>query len=110
MLEVTGIEARGHVLDPRSQSALWRFGRGMFGHTVDFAVVFTAQDEDPRSRVDARLEYPGKDGARDEVTSSAMIAVGRLNFSFVFEAYGDLKLSLAYRGETFFEDTIPLQE
>ena len=82
----------------------------MFGHTVDFVVVFTAQGEDSRSRVDAKLEYPGKDGGREEVTSSAMIAVGRLNFSFVFEAYGDLKLSVAYGGEPFFEETIPLEE
>ena len=82
----------------------------MFGHTVDFAVVFTSEDEDPRSRVDARLEYPGVDGTRGEVTSSVMIAVGRVNFSFVFEAYGELNLSLSHRGETFFEDTIPLQE
>ena len=38
-----------------------------------------------------------------------MVAVGRVNFSFVFEEFGDLRLSLSKEGETFFEDTIPIQ-
>ena len=108
-LEVTSIEARGHVLDPRVQSAVWRFGPNMLGHSVDFTIVFEATDEDSRSRVEAKIEYPQKDGGRGEATSSAMIATGRVAFSFVYEAPGDLTITLAYRGETFFEDTIPLQ-
>jgi hypothetical protein len=81
----------------------------MIGHAVDFTVLFEATDEDSRSRVEARLEYPQKDGSVGEVSSSAMIATGRVAFSFVYEAPGDLKISLAYRGNVFFEDTIPLQ-
>jgi hypothetical protein len=38
-----------------------------------------------------------------------MIAVGRVGFSFVFEEFGDLQLSLSKDGEVFFEDTIPIQ-
>ena len=106
---MTGIEARGHVLDPRVQSAVWRFGPNMIGHTVEFQVIFTAEDEDTRSRVEARLEYPDKAGGRGEIVSSAMIATGRVAFTFVYEAPGDLTITLSYKGETFFEDTIPLQ-
>ncbi len=108
-LEVTGIEARGHVLDPRVQAAVWRFGPNMIGHTIEFTVIFEYTDEDSRSRVEARLETPQKDGSKGEVVSSAMIATGRVNFSFVFEAPGDLLVTLSYRGEKFFEDAIPLQ-
>jgi hypothetical protein len=81
----------------------------MVGHTVDFQVTFEAGEEDSRSRVEARLEYPQKDGGRGEIVSSAMIATGRVGFSFVYEAPGDLTITLSYRGETFFEETIPLQ-
>jgi hypothetical protein len=109
MLEVTGIETRGHILDPRSQSAVWRFGPNMVGHTVEFQVVFRSEGEDTRSRVQGMLEFPQKDGGGGVVTSSAMVAVGRVNFSFVFEEFGDLHLSLSKEGETFFEDTIPIQ-
>lgn len=108
-LEVTGIEARGHVLDPRVQSAVWRFGSSMVGHTIEFQVIFEASDEDSRSRIDALLTVPQKDGSTGEVQSSAMIATGRVAFSFVFEVPGELRVVLSYRGETFFEDTIPLQ-
>lgn len=108
-LEVTGIEARGHTLDPRSQSAVWRFGPNMLGHTVDFSVLFRAEDEDTRSRIEARLEYPQKDGTRAVATSSAMIAVGRVALSFVFEEFGNLQISLSKDGHVFFEDTIPIQ-
>lgn len=108
-LEVTGIEARGHVMDPRTQSAVWRFGPAMVGHTVEFQVVFDAGDEDPRSRIEARLEYPQRDGRRGEIVSSAMIATGRASFSFVYEAPGDLIITLSYQGEPFFEEVIPLQ-
>ena len=82
----------------------------MIGHTVDFQVHFTGQGEDTRSRIDGKLEYPQKDGTWGEMTSSAMVATGRVNFSFVFEAYGDLRITLSRRGKTFFEETIPLEE
>jgi tryptophan synthase beta subunit len=108
-LEVTGIEARGHTLDPRSQSAAWRFGPNMVGHTVNFEVIFRSEGEDTRSRIEARLEFPRKGGTRAVLDSSAMIAVGRVKFSFVFEEFGDLQLSLSKDGEVFFEETIPLQ-
>jgi hypothetical protein len=108
-LEVTGIEARGHTLDPRSQSAVWRFGPNMIGHAVDFQVVFRAENEDSRSRIEAVLEYPQKDGRRGVVSSSSMVAVGRVSFSFVFEEFGELHLSLSKDGKAFFEDTIPIQ-
>ena len=108
-LEVTGIEARGHTLDPRSQSAVWRFGPSMIGHTVDFQVIFRSEGEDTRSRIEGKLVVPGKDGASAVIAASAMIAVGRMSFSFVFEEFGDLELSLAKNGEVFFEDTIPIQ-
>ena len=81
----------------------------MIGHTVEFQVTFRAEGEDTRSRIDAKLEIPQKDGTRTVVASSAMIAVGRVGFSFVFEEFGDLLLSLSKDGETFFEDTIPIQ-
>ena len=96
-------------MDPRSQSAVWRFGPGMVGHTIDFQVVFESENEDTRARVEARLDYPRKDGVRGILTSSAMIAVGRVAFSFVFEEYGELKLSLSKDGTAFFEDSITLQ-
>lgn len=108
-LEVTGIEARGHVMDPRVQAAAWRFGPSMAGHTIDFRVLFSAEGEDTRSRIEARLEFPQKDGGRGEVTASPMIASGQVAFSFVFEEYGDLEISLSYQGKEFFRDTIPLQ-
>ena len=81
----------------------------MIGHTVDFTVLFEATDEDSRSRIEGKLAYPQKDGSRGEVVSSAMIATGRVAFSFVYEGPGDLVIALSYRGEVFFEDTIPLQ-
>ena len=108
-LEVTGIEARGHILDPRTQSAVWRLGSSMLGHTVEFQVIFRSEGEDTRARIDATLEYPRKDGARGVTVATAMIAVGRVNFSFVFEEFGDLELSLSKDGVKFFEDRIPLQ-
>lgn len=109
-IEVTGIEARGHVMDPRSQSAVWRFGRRMIGHTIQFEVVFEAEGEDTRSRVEAVLEYPQRDGGVGKVQTSVMLALGRVGFSFVYEAPGDLRLTLTYKGNVFFEDTIPLEE
>jgi hypothetical protein len=81
----------------------------MVGHAVDFQVVFRSEGEDTRSRIEATLEFPQKGGARGVVSSTAMIAVGRVNFSFVFEEFGDLHLILSKDGETFFEDTIPLR-
>ena len=81
----------------------------MVGHTVEFQVVFRSEGEDTRSRVEATLEYPQKDGSRGVVSSTAMIAVGRVNFSFVFEDFGELHLVLSKDGETFFEETIPIQ-
>ena len=81
----------------------------MVGHTVSFQVIFRSEGEDTRSRIDATLEFPEKDGARGVVTSTAMIAVGRVDFSFVFEEFGDLHLSLSKDGEAFFEDTIPIE-
>jgi hypothetical protein len=108
-IEVTGIEARGHVLDPRTQSAVWRFGERMIGHTVEFQVVFEAEGEDTRSRIEAHLEYPQGDGGTGEVETSAMVALGRVGFSFIYEATGDLNISLRHGGKVFFEDTIPLE-
>ncbi len=108
-IEVTGIEARGHVLDPRSQSAVWRFGERMIGHTVEFEVIFEAEGEDTRSRVEGRLEYPLRDGGTGEVEASAMVALGRVGFSFVYSAPGDLNISLRHAGKVVFEDTIPLE-
>jgi hypothetical protein len=81
----------------------------MVGHTVEFQVVFRSEGEDTRSRIDATLEFPQKDGSHGAVTSTAMIAVGRVNFSFVFEEFGDLHLVLSKDGETFFEENIPIQ-
>ena len=37
-----------------------------------------------------------------------MIAVGRVNFSFALEEFGDLHLVLSKDGKTFFEETIPV--
>ncbi|MGE0688928.1 MAG: hypothetical protein AB7P33_19475 [Dehalococcoidia bacterium] len=108
-IEVTGIEARGHVMDPRTQAAVWRFGERMIGHTIEFQVVFEAEGEDTRSRVEAFLTYPQKDGARGEVQTSVMVALGRVAFSFVYEAPGDLTITLVHKGAPFFEDTIPLE-
>jgi hypothetical protein len=108
-IEVTGIEARGHVLDPRTQSAVWRFGERMIGHTIEFQVVFEAEDEDTRSRVEAFLEYPQRDGGRGQVSTSVMVALGRVAFSFVYEAPGELNITLVHNGKPFFEDTIPLE-
>ena len=82
----------------------------MFGHTIDFDILFTSQGENMRSRVEAKLEYPAKNGTRGEVASGVLVAVGRVSCSFVFEAYGDLHISLSHQGKTFFEDTIPLVE
>ena len=81
----------------------------MVGHTVEFKVIFRSEGEDTRSRIEALLEFPQKDGSRGVVTSTAMIAVGRVNFSFVFEDFGDLHIVLSKDGETFFEETIPMQ-
>jgi hypothetical protein len=81
----------------------------MVGHTVEFQVTFRSEGEDTRSRIEATLEFPQKDGSRGVVTSTAMIAVGRVNFSFAFEEFGDLHLVLSKNGETFFEETIPIQ-
>ncbi len=81
----------------------------MVGHTVEFQVVFESEGEDTRARIEARVEYPRKDGERGASTSSAMIALGRVGCSFVFEEYGDLKVSLSKDGIAFFEDTIVLQ-
>ena len=78
LFEVTGIEARGHMLDPRSQSAVWRFGPNMVGHTVDFDVIFRSEGEDTRLRIDATLQFPKKDGTQGVVASSAMAAVVRI--------------------------------
>ena len=81
----------------------------MVGHAVDFQVIFRAEGEDTRSRIDATLQFPQKDGTLGVLASSAMVAVGRVNFSFVFEEFGDLHLSLSKDGQAFFEDTIPIQ-
>jgi hypothetical protein len=81
----------------------------MSGHTVEFQVVFRSEGEVTRSRIEATLEYPQKDGSRGVVSSTAMIAVGRVNFSFVFEDFGELHLVLSKDGGTFFEETIPIQ-
>jgi hypothetical protein len=108
-IEVTGIEARGHVLDPRTQSAVWRFGERMIGHTVEFQVIFEADGEDTRSRVEAHLEYPLGEGRIGETETSAMVALGRVAFSFVYSAPGDLNISLRHGGKVFFQDTIPLE-
>jgi hypothetical protein len=81
----------------------------MAGHSVDFTVLFEATDEDSRARIEATLSYPQKDGGRGEIASSAMIATGRVAFSFVYETPGDLTITLSHRGDVFFEDTIPLQ-
>ena len=76
---------------------------------MNFEVIFRSEGEDTRSRIEARLEFPRKDGTRAVLDSSATIAVGRVNFSFVFEEFGDLQLSLSKDGQVFFEETIPLQ-
>ncbi|HEX5370004.1 MAG TPA: hypothetical protein VFY10_11365 [Dehalococcoidia bacterium] len=81
----------------------------MLGHTVEFQVIFRSEAEDTRARIDATIEYPRKDGARGVATSRAMIAVGRVNFSFVFEDFGDLLISLSKDGATFFDERIPLE-
>ncbi len=81
----------------------------MLGHTVEFQVVFRSEGEDTRARIEATLEFPQKEGARGVTASTAMIAVGRVNFSFVFEEFGDLQISLSKDGVTFFEERIPLQ-
>jgi hypothetical protein len=72
-------------------------------------VIFRSEGEDTRSRIEAALEFPQKDGSRGVVTSTAMIAVGRVNFSFAFEEFGDLHLVLSKDGETFFEENIPIR-
>ena len=108
-IEVTGIEARGHVLDPRTQSAVWRFGERMIGHTIEFQVIFEAEGEDTRSRVEAHLEYPLQDGGVGETETSAMVALGRVGFSFVYSTPGELKIALRHGGKVFFLDTIPLE-
>lgn len=82
----------------------------MIGHTVDFDVIFTSEGEEPNSEVEARLECPSKDGGHSVVKSSVMVGTGRFSLSFVFEAHGDLKISLSRDGELFFKETIPLQQ
>lgn len=76
---------------------------------MDFDVIFRSEGEDTRLRIEAILQFPKKDGTQGVVASSAMAAVGRVNFSFVFEEFGELHLSLSKEGVTFFEDTIPIQ-
>ena len=82
----------------------------MIGHAVDFEVIFWSEDEDPEAEVEARLEYPRKDGGHGLVTSSVTIGTSRVSLSFPFEAHGDLHISLARESEIFFKDTIPLQQ
>ena len=82
----------------------------MIGHAVDFDIIFTSEAEEPNSEVEAKLEYPSRDGGASLITSSVTVETGKVSLSFVFEAHGDLNISLSRDGELFFKETIPLQQ
>ena len=82
----------------------------MVGHAVDFDIIFRSEGEQPDSDVEAKLEFPQKDGGHGRITSFAKIEAGKVSVSFLFEAYGDLRISVARSGEMFFKETISLQK